>query len=134
VADEIFTSGIQYGKMILSERRNWLFAKLASAPVNRISLMKFEAWRIMAARMFITFLGTAAANAFPEAFCNCRNCAQARMSGGRSLRKRSAAVINDDLLIDLGPDIMAASQIHLRPLHQVRYCLQTHPHADHLDL
>ena len=88
----------------------------------------------MPADMTFTFLGTAAANAFPEAFCDCRNCAQARALGGRSLRKRSAALINDDLLIDLGPDIMAASQIHGRPLHQVRYCLQTHPHADHLDL
>ena len=29
---------------------------------------------------------------------------------------------------------MAASQIHGRSLHRVRYCLQTHPHADHLDL
>ena len=85
-------------------------------------------------RTIITFLGTAAANAFPEAFCSCRNCAQARIAGGRSFRKRSAALINEDLLIDLGPDIMAASQIHGRPLDQVRYCLQTHPHADHLDL
>src|ERR1700704_1554150 len=84
--------------------------------------------------MTITFLGTAAANAFPEAFCKCRNCAQARMLGGRSLRKRSAVLINNDLLIDLGPDIMAASQMHACPLDDVRYCLQTHPHADHLDL
>jgi phosphoribosyl 1,2-cyclic phosphodiesterase len=43
-------------------------------------------------------------------------------------------LINDDLLIDLGPDIMAASQIHGRSLQQVQYCLQTHPHADHMDL
>jgi phosphoribosyl 1,2-cyclic phosphate phosphodiesterase len=43
-------------------------------------------------------------------------------------------LINNDLLIDLGPDIMVASQMHGRPLHDVRYCLQTHPHADHLDL
>lgn len=84
--------------------------------------------------MTITFLGTAAANAYPEAFCKCRNCAQARMLGGPSLRKRSAALINDDLLIDLGPDIMAASHMHGRPLDDVRYCLQTHAHADHLDL
>src|SRR5262249_28510046 len=67
----------------------------------------------------ITFLGTAAANAFPEAFCSCRNCTQARSAGGKSLRKRSAALINDDLLIDLGPDIMSASQIHGRSLQQV---------------
>ena len=77
-------------------------------------------FRKASAQTIITFLGTAAANAFPEAFCSCRNCTQARTAGGRSLRKRSAALINDDLLIDLGPDIMASSQIHSRPLHQVR--------------
>lgn len=84
--------------------------------------------------MIITFLGTAAANAFPEAFCNCPNCQQARRLGGPSLRKRSSALINNDLLIDLGPDIMAAAQLHGCHLTKVTYCLQTHPHADHLDL
>ena len=84
--------------------------------------------------MNITFLGTAAANAFPEAFCKCKNCEQARLLGGPSLRKRSAALINNDLLIDLGPDIMSASQMHNCSLTNIQYCLQTHPHADHLDL
>jgi len=84
--------------------------------------------------MKVTFLGTAAANAFPEPFCSCQNCNAARELSGPSLRKRSAALINDDLLIDLGPDILSASQIHGIPLQGVRYCLQTHPHADHLDL
>lgn len=84
--------------------------------------------------MRLTFLGTSAANAFPEAFCHCANCEQARRLGGPSLRKRSAALINTDLLIDLGPDIMAAAQLHGCPLTDVSLCLQTHPHADHLDL
>jgi phosphoribosyl 1,2-cyclic phosphodiesterase len=84
--------------------------------------------------MQLTFLGTSAANAYPEPFCRCENCRKARALGGRSLRKRSAALVNDDLLIDLGPDIMAASQTHRVPLTNVRYCLQTHPHADHMDL
>ena len=84
--------------------------------------------------MKLTFLGTAAANAYPEAFCRCKNCQDARTEGGRSLRKRSAALINDDFLIDLGPDIMSASQMHQVDLTNVHYCLQTHPHADHLDL
>lgn len=83
--------------------------------------------------MKISFLGTSAANAFPEAFCRCQNCEQARAFGGRSLRARSAALVNDDLLIDLGPDIMTASQAQRRSLSGVRYCLQTHAHADHLD-
>jgi phosphoribosyl 1,2-cyclic phosphate phosphodiesterase len=83
--------------------------------------------------MNLTFLGTAAANAYPEAFCQCNNCERARILGSASLRKRSAALINDDLLIDLGPDIMTASNLHGRRLSRVRYCLQTHAHADHLD-
>ena len=83
--------------------------------------------------MNLTFLGTAAANAYPEAFCLCGHCEQARALGGPSLRKRSAALINDDLLIDLGPDIHVASGLHNRPLTKVRYCLQTHAHSDHLD-
>ena len=84
--------------------------------------------------MIITFLGTAAANAFPEAFCKCKNCEQARLLGGSSLRKRSSLLVNDDLLIDLSPDIMAAAQNHGCTLTNVRYCLQTHSHADHFDL
>jgi len=83
--------------------------------------------------MIVTFLGTSAANAYPEAFCRCDNCQRARALGGPSLRKRSAALIDDELLIDLGPDVMAAAQQHGRPLTRVRTCLQTHGHADHFD-
>ena len=83
--------------------------------------------------MTLTFLGTSAANAYPEAFCRCHNCQRARLLGGPSIRKRSAVLFGDDLLIDLGPDIMTASNLHGHPLTNVRYCLQTHAHADHLD-
>ena len=83
--------------------------------------------------MIVTFLGTSAANAYPEAFCRCDNCERARELGGPSLRRRSSVLINDDLLIDLGPDVHTASAAFGRPLTGVRYCLQTHPHADHLD-
>ncbi len=83
--------------------------------------------------MVITFLGTAASEGYPNAFCGCGNCERARALGGPSLRKRSAALINDDLLIDLGPDLVAASHVHSRSLGRLRYCLQTHAHADHLD-
>jgi phosphoribosyl 1,2-cyclic phosphate phosphodiesterase len=84
--------------------------------------------------MKVTFLGTSAANAFPDAFCRCSNCEQARKLGGPSLRKRSSALINDDLLIDLGPDVLSSAQIHGISLVNVKHCLQTHAHADHLDL
>ncbi len=82
----------------------------------------------------LTLLGTGAADGIPNAFCRCPNCEGARRSGGPSLRMRSAALLGDDLLIDLGPDIMTAAQAHGVRLTEVRFCLQTHPHSDHLDL
>jgi phosphoribosyl 1,2-cyclic phosphodiesterase len=45
----------------------------------------------------------------------------------------SSALVNDDLLIDLGPDLIAAAVKHNLRLNDIPYALQTHPHADHLD-
>lgn len=83
--------------------------------------------------MQLQFLGTAASEGFPDAFCVCDNCNAARTAGGHSLRKRSSVLIDGDLLIDLGPDLMAAAMQHGINLAGVRYCLQTHEHHDHLD-
>lgn len=83
--------------------------------------------------MRLRFLGTSAAEGYPDAFCECGNCRKARQAGGRSLRRRSSALIDDELLIDLGVDLMAAAQAEGLSLVKVRYCLQTHEHADHLD-
>ena len=84
--------------------------------------------------MKLTFLGTAASEGYPDAFCGCANCERARQLGGPSLRMRSAALVDDVLLLlDLGPDVMAASLMRGVSLAAVRWCLLTHEHADHLD-
>lgn len=83
--------------------------------------------------MKITFLGTAAATSYPLAFCRCDFCGEARKRGGKDFRKRSSAIINDDLLIDMGPDIMSASFMYDKSIADIRYLLQTHPHSDHFD-
>ncbi len=83
--------------------------------------------------MKITFLGTAAATSYPLAFCRCQFCNQARKTGGKDFRKRSSVIINDDLLIDMGPDMMSASFMYNKSIADIRYCLQTHPHSDHFD-
>jgi phosphoribosyl 1,2-cyclic phosphate phosphodiesterase len=83
--------------------------------------------------MQLQFLGTSASEGYPNAFCACNNCETARKLGGPSLRKRSSALLDGEFLIDLGPDLMAASLQHGISLANVRYCLQTHEHADHLD-
>ena len=50
------------------------------------------------------FLGTAAAEGIPALFCECAVCKEAREKGGRFIRTRSQALIDDDLLIDFNPD------------------------------
>lgn len=83
--------------------------------------------------MQITFLGTAAAEGYPNAFCACDNCETARTRGGRNIRHRSSAIIDGQFLIDLGPDLQAASASLGIPLTGIRYAAQTHEHIDHLD-
>jgi phosphoribosyl 1,2-cyclic phosphate phosphodiesterase len=81
--------------------------------------------------MRLLFLGTAAAEGFPGIFCNCQACNQARALGGKNVRLRSALLINDDLLIDFGPDLLASAQKLNRNLWKVRTGLVTHVHMDH---
>ena len=83
--------------------------------------------------MQVTFLGTSASEVVPDPFCRCAGCDAARREGGRSLRLNSALLVNDDLIIDLGPCLGAASMKLGIDLAGVRYALQTHAHEDHLD-
>ena len=81
--------------------------------------------------MQVIILGSAAAEAIPDPFCRCDVCEQARQHGGRDARARAAALVNNDLLVDLGPDIVSAAnqlRLYLGRLHTV---LVTHQHEDH---
>jgi phosphoribosyl 1,2-cyclic phosphate phosphodiesterase len=81
--------------------------------------------------MRLTFLGTAAAEGYPGIFCSCPNCQEARRLGGKNLRFRSALLVNDDLLIDFGPDLLAAAQRFNLSLWGITTGLVTHAHMDH---
>jgi L-ascorbate metabolism protein UlaG (beta-lactamase superfamily) len=85
-------------------------------------------------RLKITFLGTAAAEGIPSPFCGCPTCEHARAEGGRNIRKRQSALINDDLLIDLGPDLFASCAQHGLSLVPVTTVLVTHSHLDHFSV
>lgn len=79
----------------------------------------------------ITFLGSAAAQGIPMPYCDCRTCAHARKHKGRNIRKRCAYMINDDLLVDMGPDLFIACTMHDVDLINTKYVLITHSHKDH---
>ncbi|CAA9265868.1 MAG: hypothetical protein AVDCRST_MAG77-2900 [uncultured Chloroflexi bacterium] len=81
----------------------------------------------------LTFLGSGAAEGYPALWCRCERCTTARQRGGRNLRFRSSALVNDDLLIDPGPDMVAAAVRLGQDLAPVQATLVTHPHTDHLE-
>ncbi len=69
----------------------------------------------------------------PLAFCNCSVCTAARRGRGKDIRRRSSVLVNDDLLIDLGPDTIVAAAEAGIDVPQIDYLLQTHAHSDHFD-
>ena len=81
--------------------------------------------------MKITYYGTAASEGWPGIFCRCELCEQARRLGGKNIRTRSQALINDDLLLDLPPDNYLHSLYYGLELDKVRTLLITHSHSDH---
>lgn len=82
--------------------------------------------------MKITYYGTAAAEGIPALFCECDTCRAARKKGGRDIRTRSQAMIDDTLLIDLPADTYMHALFYGLPLTRVSHCLITHAHSDHL--
>lgn len=84
--------------------------------------------------MKITYLGTAAAEAIPALFCNCEWCRRAAANGGKDVRTRSQALIDDCLLVDYPPDSYAHMKDHAVDLPHIHSLLVTHTHQDHLYL
>jgi len=79
----------------------------------------------------IKYLGTAAAEGWPALFCSCPVCEQARKNGGRDLRTRTQALIDDSLLIDFPPDTYCHALRHGLNLGNIHTLLVTHSHMDH---
>jgi len=82
--------------------------------------------------MKLRILGTAAAEGWPAPFCRCDRCRAARAAGGRSIRKRSCLLIDDKIMVDIPPDVLAECQQGGFDLFDVEHLLVTHPHWDHL--
>ncbi len=83
--------------------------------------------------MKITYLGTGASEGFPGLFCQCGACARARKLGGKNIKTRCCALINDKVLLDISPDIYWQSLRENIDLSKIRHLIMTHSHGDHLN-
>lgn len=81
--------------------------------------------------MKLRYLGTAAAEGFPGLFCRCPTCTRARAMGGKNIRGRSGAVLDDTLLIDFPPDINLHALNGRVDLGRIADIVVTHSHSDH---
>ena len=82
--------------------------------------------------MKLKYLGTAAAEAVPAPFCECDTCEAARAKGGRNIRTRSQALLDDCILIDFPADTYMHTLQNSIKLCKLSACIITHPHSDHL--
>ena len=83
--------------------------------------------------MKITFLGTAAAEGIPALWCECPVCAKALRDGGKELRRRCSYLIDDDTMVDFGPDAFWQTAEFGIDLVHLKRIIFTHPHEDHLN-
>jgi len=81
--------------------------------------------------MKIKYLGTAAAEGMPALFCVCDACKKARKRGGKNIRTRSQAIVNDKLLIDFPCDTYMHILQNGIDLTDIHHCIITHIHGDH---
>lgn len=80
--------------------------------------------------MEVLLLGTGSADGWPNPFCTCASC-QALLAAGE-VRGQTAALVDNVLLLDCGPEAPRAALRAGRTLHGVRHVLLTHTHPDHL--
>jgi phosphoribosyl 1,2-cyclic phosphate phosphodiesterase len=76
-------------------------------------------------------LGTAASEGFPALFCSCAHCQKARKLGGKNIRTRTSAIIDDTIKIDFPPDTLYHVNRYGLDLTKIEHLLFTHTHHDH---
>ncbi len=81
--------------------------------------------------MKLMYYGTAAAEGWPGIFCRCDMCQAARQAGGKNIRTRSQALLDDKLLFDLPPDTYMHMLHGGLDMPKIRHVLITHTHQDH---
>ncbi len=82
--------------------------------------------------MKLKYFGTAAAEGIPGLFCNCRVCKNALLKRGKEVKTRSQALLDGKILIDFPPDTYMHVLNYGLDLRDIKHCIITHSHHDHL--
>lgn len=78
-----------------------------------------------------TFLGTGSCEGIPAPFCSCELCNFARKHGGKDQRRRFSVLVDNDLVVDFGPDAAQAFRQFNIDDTKIKYICFTHSHCDH---
>lgn len=81
--------------------------------------------------MKLKYYGTGAGGGIPEIFCDCRICRHAREVGGKNVRSRSQAVLDDKISIDFPVDAFMHTACGGLDMRHIRHIVVTHSHFDH---
>lgn len=81
--------------------------------------------------MKVTVLGSAAAEGIPALFCSCDLCKTARERGGKEIRRRSAYLAGDRVMVDFGPDAFNSMISFGLDYSGLAHLLVSHSHQDH---
>ncbi len=79
--------------------------------------------------MRVRLLGTGASDGWPDPWCRCASCTAAREQG--VLRGQTGVLVDDRVLLDLGPELPRAALRQGTTLADVEMVLVTHAHEDH---
>ena len=82
--------------------------------------------------MKIKVLGSAAAEGIPALWCECETCEKARQLKGKDLRRRTSYLLDEDTLVDFGPDAYWQINEFGVDLLKIERIVYTHRHSDHL--
>ena len=81
--------------------------------------------------MKILYMGTSAYDAIPAPFCKCRICQNAYKLGGKEVRTRNQALVDDSLLLDFNGDTISHFVRYHIDSTKINTSLITHSHTDH---
>lgn len=82
--------------------------------------------------MKLHLYGSGASEGVPALFCECENCVRFRKLGGKNIRTRTGAMVDEKLLIDFSADTYAHVLYGGLDLRKAEYLIVTHSHEDHL--